>query len=398
MTTSVTVIGKGPAGLLAASKLSRRGCEVNIVAASRGTIPLWSGTFDFLDTRRLAIDTPWEALERLPIRLTRQEWSDAWKELLELLTIIDIPVDNLVPQRCRWTITCTGRLKTTFVAPSWQYLTDESEELCFVGIEGLNDSMPEFQSKSYTSSTGTPSEAMTLPAPPGWTKRWTALRYAFLFDSEIGIDWLVDTLERSIVAQSPARTLLVPQVLGFQEPLATLDRLRGALGRPVFEYPLVAPSVGGMRLQDRWERWLGRSGVNFTSGTVTAIDGSTTVVLDDKRRLSSDAVIMATGGILGGGLRVAVDGTVLDPILDIAVGQLDESTSIEDLLVMGHGVLDPCKDARVAVVGRQLGLWNPDRDGTGAALVLASVEMAINQLIRFGLLSPYDPSEEPHHV
>lgn len=370
MTRNVTIVGKGPAGLFAASLLQARGVSCRVVYEGDGSLSLWSGAFDSgdLDHRGLS-------------HLSDAEWATIWSEFGSAIRAAGIPHNaEAMEGGCR-TVTVTGLMKNSSIVPSWQYSTREPQPACFVGFGGLPDSMPELQSRNYHDSAGVPATYAMLDAPPGWTADWSALRYAAFFDTQQGITWLSNELVKLVERVPPEFLLLVPQVIGIRRPEENLAQLTRLSSRLVFEYPLLAPSVGGIRLRNRWESWLRSQGVAFIKGVVESVSSSAEVRLRDGRNWCSDSVVLATGGIFGGGIVVSMGGDIRDPVLDLAVGHLDDAVSPGDLMTFGHASQDPLESGRVVCVGRQLGIWNPDRDGNGGAMIAASVYAAAQMLL-----------------
>jgi anaerobic glycerol-3-phosphate dehydrogenase len=100
---------------------------------------------------------------------------------------------------------------------------------------------------------------------------------------------------------------------------------------------------------------------------------SRSVTLQDGRELVADAVILATGGVLGGGLEIQPNGDVRNTVTGSVVGALGD----ELLGAVGHRNWDES----IPVIGRMLQGWNPDQRGNGGAMNLWTAHEAYRALI-----------------
>lgn len=373
--TRVTVVGQGPAALFAASLLREAGHECIIVSDSEGSLPLWSGTFDF-HAPVGDVSNPWSLLDTQPISQSGQEWKSLWERLARVEREAGIPVPDSLPSRGLFTITCTGREKPVFMVPAWQYAQEAAQPVWFVGFDGLADSMAAFQCGAYQKHTGVKANYCDIPKPSKWTPTWGAVRWAAYIDSDAGLDWLKRALQTVSPDIPPGWPVLVPQVIGRKFPERNLHALQVATGHPVFEYPLPPPSLGGMRIRDRWVWNLKQSGVQFLAGRVTLAEPTGQISLEDGREWRSDHIIVASGGILGGGLEISVDGTVHDTLRKEVLGSI---TARQDLQMQEWGRLADDGTPRITTCGAQCRGWNPNRDSNGGALILATVFQSLNR-------------------
>lgn len=104
------------------------------------------------------------------------------------------------------------------------------------------------------------------------------------------------------------RGLLLPPVLGLESAAKVRARLEAALGIPVAEALGTLPSTPGLRLDGALRRWLARIGVTLRRARVTAVDTADCAVHIGEERLDADAIVLATGGVMPGGLTVAGEG------------------------------------------------------------------------------------------
>jgi glycerol-3-phosphate dehydrogenase subunit B len=365
---SATVIGRGPAGLLAASLLAHDGVEVRIVADGEGSLALWSGDLSFG-----ASETAWPSY---PVAAPASSWWGWIDQLARIWRDAEIPVaplpDRAAEQRpFPLTLTPLGHLRPTLVRPTWLFATATPCPIILVDLDGLPDAIGPAQATCYRDETHETVALVTLPRPPQWRPAWGALRYAAWLDRPEGRDWLAHQLARAIQPLPPDAPVLLPGVLGVVHVEEALTRAAEAIGRPVLERPIVTPSVQGIRVRERWERYLRAHGVVFETGHVTRV-APREVELSDGRRWRDDLVIVATGGVLGGGLEVMVSGAVLDAVTGEEIARCAEPAELDFI-----GRREPAVAPGVLAVGRQLGGWNPNRDHNGGAMVVATVIHAL---------------------
>jgi glycerol-3-phosphate dehydrogenase subunit B len=125
----------------------------------------------------------------------------------------------------------------------------------------------------------------------------------------------------------PAEVIGLPAILGMHRP----DHVRGELerltGRQIFELPTMPPSVPGIRLRELFQQVLPQKGVILIpQQKVGSLDFDTdgaTLALSDNFgpiRIRAQAVILATGRFLSGGLDAHAAG-IREHLLDLPVSQ-----------------------------------------------------------------------------
>ena len=111
--------------------------------------------------------------------------------------------------------------------------------------------------------------------------------------------------------------VLLPPVLGLGSAMALHARAQGALGVPVAEALDTLPSTPGLRLDRALSAWLTRLGVQRERARVTAIDAAAGTVTLPDAVLSAKVIILATGGVLPGGLTS--DQVMTEPLAGLRV-------------------------------------------------------------------------------
>jgi len=213
-----------------------------------------------------------------------------------------------------------------------------------------------------------------------------------LEDEAIRRRW-TESLKASV---RPGTLLAVPAVLGLKKWRTVHGDVEARLGVTVLEIPTLPPSVLGIRLAESLMAHLERNGVEFRIGYgATGMAGKDAVYTAVKLETASGrltveeakAFVLATGGILGGGLKVYPD-RIEETVLGISVDLPEPVDGYADFFALEgqplsragirvNGLLQPLSRAgaplaqNVFVAGRNLAGYDPfvEKDGNGVALV-----------------------------
>jgi glycerol-3-phosphate dehydrogenase subunit B len=124
-----------------------------------------------------------------------------------------------------------------------------------------------------------------------------------------------------------ARVIGLPAMLGMHRPDHVLAELERLTGREIFEIPTMPPSVPGIRLRELFQQVLPQRGVILIPQQRVAslsfdCDGATLALSDSYGpiRIHAQAVILATGRLLSGGLEAHPAG-IREHLLDLPVTQ-----------------------------------------------------------------------------
>jgi glycerol-3-phosphate dehydrogenase subunit B len=171
--------------------------------------------------------------------------------------------------------------------------------------------------------------AVDLPYLAG-RRNLSGLDLARLFDDprwrRTALEGIARAIERSGAQRAGGRVAL-PAVLGQNDHAAAYDDAVRILPLIPFEVPLVSPSVPGLRLYGALRAALRRRGGRLVVGEGVArmaVEGRRVVSVAvaaavRERIVRTDAVVLATGGIAGGGLVGRSDGRLEEPLLGLPV-------------------------------------------------------------------------------
>lgn len=345
----VVVVGAGLSGLVAAIELAGRGARVEVIARGHAATHWTAGGFDVAAPDRA--ETSAEGLEVLaarpghPYAVLADSAPPALAGLRATLAEEGLSFDGSLEDPLRPVPTAIGGTRRVAILPDGQAAAlapwQANERLVICGPAGFKDFWPAAVAASLGRAAvwGTPGEAGRSPDRvdavvvelPGLADRrnLNALDLARFFDDPA---WRREALGRiagaagPIARRGPLR-IGFPAVLGLADHAAVLDDAARLLPGPIFEIPLVPPSIPGIRLFRALRAALRRRGgglmvgepvirVDVEGRLVTRVAASAAV---RERRLRTGALVLATGGIAGGGLVGHADGRLEEPLLELPV-------------------------------------------------------------------------------
>jgi len=359
----VVVIGAGLAGLTAAIAAAESGARVVVLAKGHAATHWGPGGIDVAGIP--AASTPRDGIRRLaghpghPYAFLGDDVEAALDWLrphlaaggAEYVGDLDTPL-QLVP-------TSIGGTRRAAILPAGQAAAlspwAAGERLVICGIAGFKDFWPEAIAASLSRERvweGGNRPASVIPvsvALPGLAARHNlnALEIARRFDDPAWRATAIEAMARAIasVPGSGGRVAL-PAVLGIREHAAVLAAVQQRLPAAPFEMPLVPPSVPGMRLYAALRAALVRAGGRVQIGEMierVECDGRlvTAVVSAAAARtytVRTGALVIATGGIAGGGLVAERDGRLREPLLGLPVEAppADDWLSVDAFDPAGH--------------------------------------------------------------
>jgi glycerol-3-phosphate dehydrogenase subunit B len=340
----VVVIGAGLAGLTAAITAAESGARVHLLAKGHAATHWGPGGIDVAgipaartakDGIRLLAAQPGHPYAFLGDDVAEAlEWirSHLAAGGAEYLGDLDTPL-QLVP-------TSIGGTRRAAILPAGQAAACSpwapGERLIVCGVAGFKDFWPEAIAASLSRERiweggNRPASVTSVSvALPGLASRHNlnALEIARRFDDPAWRAKATEALARALdaVPGSGGRVAL-PAVLGIREHATVLAAVREGLPAAPFEMPLVPPSVPGMRLYAALRAALLRLGGRVVIGEMVErveCDGRrvTAVVSAAAARtftVRTGALVIATGGIAGGGLVAERDGRLREALLGLPV-------------------------------------------------------------------------------
>ncbi len=346
----VGVVGAGLAGLAAALAATDMGARVHVLATGQAATHWSAGGIDAgvapgARTPREAVDVLGADPEH-PYRFLGASLGPAIDWLRAVLAAEGLRLVGTLDDPLRPVPTAIGATRMAAIVPDASAAAmppwEPDETLVVCGPAGFRDFWPE----SIAASLRRPGSWRGAPAParieavsvdlPGLDGRrnLSGLDLARRFDDAAWREAALDAIGQAVgrAVRGPGRVAL-PAVLGLHDHAAVLTAARERLPLAPFEVPLVPPSVPGLRLYAALRSALRQRGGRLQVGE--AVRGSVgadrivrTLVAPAAARdfgLSVGAVVLATGGIAGGGIVGSDDGQLIETVLDLPVrGPVDQ--------------------------------------------------------------------------
>ncbi|PDW04341.1 glycerol-3-phosphate dehydrogenase subunit GlpB [Candidatus Viridilinea mediisalina] len=399
------IIGAGLAGLSAALRRAALGERVLVLAKGYGASGWTAGCVDVW----AAGDAPLSALATLVRSRPQHPYALVGLEALQrglewvrtLAAAAGYPLVGGWERGLRLP-TALGALRSTCLVPLTM-VAGESRQLAdgpllIAGLRELRDFFPPLIAENLRAQ-GYAATGCYLQMPPGERQReCTPLHVAQCFE-QAHVRANIGQQLRTHVRQGGYRRIGLPGVLGLHQAPAVVAELQALSGALIFEIPTLPTSVPGLRLFHVFEQAALAAGVRMQVGgwVVRAeAEGQQLVAVYSRaaareQRHSARRWVLATGGMLGGGLRSDAHGHIIETALGLPVAKPYSRAEWFDPLLFapgGHPIfqagiaVDPQLrplDAEgrvvyenVAVVGGALAHYDELREGCREGVALAT--------------------------
>ena len=343
---NVVVVGAGIAGLVAAIKLRRAGCEVTLLTKGIGGLQLSQGTVDVLGYAPERVLRPFEELtayaQANPDHPYARIGVDAVREGVALLREL-VGEDVLVGdgEANLHLPTAVGAIRPTAVAQPSMVAGNvkDGDRVVIVGPRELKDFHPSLIAANLARTelpTGGRIEAraasFSLPAR-GTEADSSALNYARALDTPA----YRATFAAAVAPLVQGDEIVgLPAVLGLRDAGAWRD-LERRIGRPLFEIPLAPPSVPGMRLNERLTtlakeervRLVMNAPVHGLEVADDRVTGVTYEVAGGERTMPADAILYAAGGFESGAMTLDSHNHIAEKLFGLPVWGADAEGLLE---------------------------------------------------------------------
>jgi glycerol-3-phosphate dehydrogenase subunit B len=297
----VVVVGSGVAGTAAALAAAREGARVTMLGGGTGASVLAGGALD---------DVPWDKIaDESPSTLEEQaryvlDALDAYA-VLNARALVAATTGILRPARGvdRALLDLASLSSTKILVPDLAHLAWDAPALC----------------RAWNASRRAEARRLSfVPVTAGLLARTDEQRFsdaevAELHDDETRLDWLAQRLrELRTLAGGDGAAILLPPWLGVAHARAA--RLSEQVGCRCGEALGGVGGPSGLRFERARDRALGLAGVtvvNARATRVTAAEGAWRVdtrASAPEASYAGDAVVLATGGLVGGGLEYTPSG------------------------------------------------------------------------------------------
>lgn len=399
----VVVIGGGLSGIAAAESARSRGARVALLTDGGSMLELASGCIDLMgaDCSGSVVEKPWDAIAALAQENPEHPYALVGADQVRLAVAafqgmaaeagLNFKVDG--SQANQWIVTALGHLKPTYLVQEGVATPQKGKPVRVIGFRGMREFHPGVFAEGLRKSlpdTQVTAEWLELPPHPLAEKDLTPMQVARLLEDRVYRERVTSLLKP--VTPAPA-LVLFPAVLGLSRAAEVRAEFSRALGAPVAEVPLLAPSLPGLRLSQVLHRYLENRGVDVYStcrvNGSEAADGRVSAVYGEaagrKLEFRAKAFVLATGGLLGKGLVVEGKG-LKEPIFNLPVEApqdgADHWASQEMMPTGGHAFvrcgirtdeqLRPQGWANLHVSGRMLAGCDPYAAYCGGGVAVAT--------------------------
>lgn len=333
----VLVVGAGLAGLTAVWQLAAQQKKVRLVSKGWGATHWHSGCIDVLGYYPIdeaqPVESPGVTLAKLiadqpehPYALVGVSGVEAALTAFQALCVqAGYPLHGSLDKN--WLLpSAVGTFRPTCLAPETMIAGDlrRDDPMLIVGIKQLVDFYPNIVAENLGKQ-GVDAAHLMLDLPRLAERNFnTPVNIGSLMESP---DFRADLVQRIKPKLGKAKRVGLPAILGRQPSLAIKNDLEKQLGVSVFEIPGLPPSLPGLRLHaillQAIERAGGRVyhglegvGIESESGRVTAV---LTEAASRPKPHRFERYVVATGGILGGGIVTNQQGEARELVFDLPV-------------------------------------------------------------------------------
>ncbi len=436
----VVVIGAGLAGLVAAARLAESGAAVTLVAKGHASTHWGAGGMDV--AAPVGSGTPAEGVARLaredhPYSFLAPDVAPSMAWLLERLEAGGLPYAGNLDTPIRRVPTAIGGTRRVAIVPAAQAAAqrpwDPDELLVVAGPAGFKDFWPaaiadSLGREAVWQGSDRPRHVAGVAVELAGISVRNNLNAVHLANRLDDPALRADDIRRFAAAVKQAAggrpgRVAVPAVFGLAQHAEVWAELCARLPLEPFEVPLVPPSIPGVRLWRVLRERIRAAGgrvqigeavhrIHLEAGRVTAVEMEAAT---RTQLIRTDALVLATGGIAGGGLVATGDGRIVEPLLNLHVDAPEHEAwlAADALDPSGHpieaaGVATdaglrplphdgrPAALANVVVAGALLAGQRSLRERCGDGIAVASGWRAANELATQATKMPI--GREPHAV
>jgi glycerol-3-phosphate dehydrogenase subunit B len=415
MMDDILVIGGGPAGLFSAWLAHQRGARVRVLAAGIGTTHIMPGWIGLLHTEENLAAALADWVDRRPAHPYARAGLNALHAGVAALQKLCEPAGIRFVgsfERNMRLPTALGAALTVAFAPESFAAGNLSQPgaMLIAGPAGWRDFYPALCAANL-SRQGFAAEPFAFDLPEIQAVKFdsSAVGLARLFDRGDVRERVAAQIRARLdgAATQKSRRVGMPAVLGLDDYPQAWRHLQDLIGVPIFEIPTLPPSVPGMRLYDILGNALARAGVQVllnmpvSRGLVEDAQVSGAVVQSVVRETVYRArnVILATGGLYGGGITSNHRGELAESVLGLPLTRapamsewfgdrfLPAEHAIHNVGVPVNNLMQPTNQAGQALyenlraAGRLLSGYNAPCEGSTEGVWLATAYRAVSTLL-----------------
>lgn len=328
----VVVIGQGLSGMLAAIWTKEQGYNTALVASGTGKILQSTGVIDLIPGKDGTLKD-WMELFELRT-LTKSQIQLAIDKFKMLTKRLDYPYKGYFESPAP-IITGSGHIKMTALYPYTIKPVPSEGHVVIVGFKEITDFQPAFiKGILQQERPALTIDTISIQLGKQAQRTMTQLDAARLLDQKEMRNHCIQQMKKQLAEQGihQADLFVFPASLGVSQWKETIDAFSAELGGNVTEAPGMPPNATAIRLHEALKKEATKMGIRFYADTtVVGCHLSGEKVQSLKIRASNQQIselagrhfILATGGILGGGLEITSQG-IKETALGIPVNEYGE--------------------------------------------------------------------------
>jgi glycerol-3-phosphate dehydrogenase subunit B len=322
----VVVVGLGLAGLIAGVAAAQAGARTLVIGKGYGTTQFRSGGVDVLGYNGIRrVESPRDELSDFlatrpghPYNILGQALEPALDLVRQAMQAAGAPMRGDLGSN-QLVLTSAGTLRPSCLVQGAMVFDGGSASVAAIGLRGFRDFHPELLATVLPASAAerdldVDARAVAIDFADLHRRHLDSLELARLFDQPSFRERLAAPLRSHL---GSATTAVFPAVLGFEAPAECAADLESQLGLRVVEAATLPPSVPGLRLRNALEQALKRAGGRTWIGSWVRAIGSghrveaiQVVSETSPVQIPVDRLVLASGGLASGGIRISLDGVV----------------------------------------------------------------------------------------
>lgn len=368
----VVVVGQGLSGMLAAIWSKEQGYSTALAATGTGKIIQSTGVMDLIPGSAGSLED-WLKLYQIE-NFQKSLLSKAIEQFKALTNRVGYPYNGNLDHPIRM-VTGSGHIKKTILYPETISPLPEKGHVVIVGFEEIVDFQPIYIMRNLQRQCPELSfDAIKIKLGKQSQRTMTQLDAARLLDQKNVRDHCLKQIKDEMKKRNlyQPNLFVFPASLGVEYWKETINQFSTELRAAVTEAPGMPPNTTAIRLSEKLKKEAVKLGVRFYADTTVAgctledneIKSLKVKTASHTSDLSGKHFVLATGGILGGGLEVTSSGI--------------KETALR-LETDGNGVLHNCP-ANLYPVGASIGTQVTHNGITGGVFTIFSIQAIMSKL------------------
>lgn len=430
MNYDVIVIGGGMAGYTSAIRCLEKGLKTALINSGRSALHFSSGSVELLSMTPSGtpVRAPFDAIDKFPVdypehpfsKMGSETVSDSINWFTEMMSAAGLTLKQREDNENHQRITTLGTLKSTFLSQpfveqvGYNASQHQFERIVLLSIDGFRDFQTDvvadnLRANPLFSNTPTINVSVTIPNGSNLSASHNNYRSPDFAKRLIDDTDFVNFADQIASHAREKDLVVIPAILGTNQGLKTLQRLKEYTGLSFHEVPTMPPSLMGIRLEETLEKQFIKlggvllKGDSVIKGEFSQTDNGiqlTEIWTKNLRDYSLKAAtfVLATGSFFSNGLRANHD-HIVESTFDLDITNTGSRSDWSDerfFSVNSHAFLSfgvetdshfrPQLDGKtvknVYCCGSILAHYNPIAEGSGGGVAISSGYFVSDKIIQ----------------